>query len=185
MAWSDLTDTQMVSFTDAQTSGFTLNSGQSQVTSNQCMTKAEILAKYNVSATSISGYANNQLVPKGAWGFSGIMTVGGENYNYGYSLAANIGAMTNTDLSDICGAGSVLTTLGYNVSSDQLYININNGSTTVRPNGWRSLQIGATTYFRLDFAENSSPGPNWKWSLDTNNNAIGTTIGAKRSVIIT
>lgn len=64
MAWSDLTDSQMVSFTDAQTSGFSLNSGQSQVTSNQCMTKSEALAKYNIT---ISGYTDNQLVPKSAW----------------------------------------------------------------------------------------------------------------------
>ena len=64
MAWEDLASNQMVSFTDAQTSGFTLKSGQSHVTSNQCMTKSEILTKYNVT---ISGYADNQLVPKSAW----------------------------------------------------------------------------------------------------------------------
>ena len=55
---------QMVTFTEAQSLGFSLKSGQSHVTSNQCMTKADILAKYNVT---ISGYADNQLVPRGAW----------------------------------------------------------------------------------------------------------------------
>lgn len=55
---------QMVTFTQAQSLGFALKSGQSHVTSNQCMTKTEILAKYNVT---ISGYADNQLVPRSAW----------------------------------------------------------------------------------------------------------------------
>ena len=55
---------QMVTFTQAQSLGFALKSGQSHVTSNQCMTKADILAKYNVT---ISGYADNQLVPRSAW----------------------------------------------------------------------------------------------------------------------
>ena len=61
---------QMVTFTQAQSLGFALKSGQSHVTSNQCMTKADILAKYNVT---ISGYADNQLVPRSAWvsGFVG------------------------------------------------------------------------------------------------------------------
>ena len=55
---------QMVTFTQAQSLGFALKSGQSHVTSNQCMTKADALAKYNVT---ISGYADNQLVPRSAW----------------------------------------------------------------------------------------------------------------------
>jgi hypothetical protein len=64
MPWNDLASNQMVSFIDAQTSGFPLKSGQSHVTSNQCMTKSEILTKYNVT---ISGYDDNQLVPKNGW----------------------------------------------------------------------------------------------------------------------
>lgn len=64
MSWAALANNQMVTFTNAQTSPFSLKSGQSPVTSNQCMTKANILEKYNVT---ISGYANNQLVPKIDW----------------------------------------------------------------------------------------------------------------------
>jgi hypothetical protein len=58
---------QMVTFTQASSLGFTLNAGQSHVTSNQCMTKSAALAKYNLSAGSMSGFANNQLVPRSAW----------------------------------------------------------------------------------------------------------------------
>jgi hypothetical protein len=64
MPWNDLANNQMVSFTDAQTSGFSLKPGQSQVTSNQCMTKDEITTKYYVA---VSGYSGNQLVPKSDW----------------------------------------------------------------------------------------------------------------------
>lgn len=67
MSWASLAANQMVSFTDAQGSGFGLNASQSHVTSEQCMTKAEIIAKYNVSSASMASYANNQLVPKQAW----------------------------------------------------------------------------------------------------------------------
>jgi hypothetical protein len=63
---------QMVSFTQVQSLGFTLNAGQSHVTSNQCMTKSESLAKYNLDASAMGSYANNQLVPRSAW-VSGIV----------------------------------------------------------------------------------------------------------------
>ncbi|MFV8347256.1 hypothetical protein [Flavobacterium sp. ZB4P13] len=65
---------QMVSFTAAQSLGFALKAGQSHVTSNQCMTKSEALAKYNLDASAMNSYASNQLVPKSAW-VSGITGV--------------------------------------------------------------------------------------------------------------
>jgi hypothetical protein len=58
---------QMISFSQAQSLGFALNAGQSHVNSTQCMTKADALAKYNLSASAMSSYANNQLVPRSAW----------------------------------------------------------------------------------------------------------------------
>lgn len=64
MAWGDLAGNQMVSFTDAQSSGFILNGGQNHVTSNQCMTKDDWIAKYNIVAGNLSGLAGNQLVQK-------------------------------------------------------------------------------------------------------------------------
>lgn len=67
MAFSNLAANQMVSYTDAQSGGFTLNSGQSHVTSNQCMTKSDALTKYNLDPAPMSSYANNQLVPKSTW----------------------------------------------------------------------------------------------------------------------
>lgn len=67
MAWSNLLSNQMVSFSEAATSGFTLQSGQSHGSSNQLMTKADALAKYVLNASNMSGYANNQLVPKSVW----------------------------------------------------------------------------------------------------------------------
>jgi hypothetical protein len=63
MPWNDLASNQMVSYTDAQTSPFILKPGQSSVTSNQCMTRLDIVTKYNVQ----SGLPDNQLVPKSAW----------------------------------------------------------------------------------------------------------------------
>lgn len=68
MAFSNLASNQMVSFTEAQSSGFSLNVNQSQETSNKCMTKDETLAKYNLNASLMSTYSSNQLVPKSVWG---------------------------------------------------------------------------------------------------------------------
>ncbi len=67
MAWGNLADNQMVSYTDAQGGGFILNSGQTAVTSNQCMTKNDALTKYNLNPTNMSSYGDLQLVPKSAW----------------------------------------------------------------------------------------------------------------------
>jgi len=61
MAWSDLANNQAISFTDIQTSGFVLKTGQSHVTSNQCMTRDDIVNKYCVNVTFT---ANNQLAVK-------------------------------------------------------------------------------------------------------------------------
>jgi hypothetical protein len=44
-----------------------LNPGQSSVNSNECLTKAQALAKYNLNAGSMSAYASNQLVPRSVW----------------------------------------------------------------------------------------------------------------------
>lgn len=67
MSWAGLASNQMVTFTNAQGGGFTLNAGQSNVTSDQCMTKSDALTKYNLDASAMSAYANNQLVPKSTW----------------------------------------------------------------------------------------------------------------------
>jgi uncharacterized membrane protein YjdF len=61
---------QMVSFTQAQSLGFSLNPGQNHVSSNQCMTKSQALSKYNLDQSAMSSYASNQLVPRSAWVFS-------------------------------------------------------------------------------------------------------------------
>ena len=65
---------QMVTFTQAQSLGFSLKSGQSNVTSNQCMTKSDALAKYNLDANAMASYASNQLVPKSVW-INGVVGV--------------------------------------------------------------------------------------------------------------
>jgi hypothetical protein len=91
MAWSSLAANQIPTFTDLQTSGFTLNSGQSAVTSNECVTKANALAKYNLSSTAMNSFASNQLVPKSAYA-SGAVT--------SYSYTVKLG----TTLTNVCTA---------------------------------------------------------------------------------
>jgi sulfur carrier protein ThiS len=82
MAWNDVGQEQMVSYTDAQTGGFLLKANQSQVDSNQCMTKNDALTKYLLRPENMAAYTNNQLVPKKEWvagltqlssGFNGLV----------------------------------------------------------------------------------------------------------------
>ena len=92
---------QMVTFTQAQSLGFSLKSGQSHVTSNQCMTKSDALAKYNVT---ISGYADNQLVPKSAW----VSVVVGIPFSTNYYYFNN--------KSEVCASGSVHSHTEYTIN---------------------------------------------------------------------
>jgi len=88
MAWNDLLDNQMVSFTDLQSSGFSLNPGQSHriTLTNQCITKSESLVKYNIKATNLSIYADNQLIPKTSNGIINLVpnSIGCEKWSCDY-----------------------------------------------------------------------------------------------------
>lgn len=75
MSWASLASNQMVSYTDAQGGGFTLQSGQSSVTSNQCMTKNDALTKYVLDSSYMDSYSSNQLVPKSQWVSGGIASI--------------------------------------------------------------------------------------------------------------
>lgn len=67
MPWATLASNQMVSYTDAQGGGFTLQPSQSAVTSNQCMTKTDATTKYVLDTSYLTAYASNQLIPKSVW----------------------------------------------------------------------------------------------------------------------
>ena len=95
---------QMVTFTQAQSLGFALKSGQSHVTSNQCMTKSDALAKYNVDADAMSSYANNQLVPRSAW----VSVVVGIPFSTNYYYFNN--------KSEVCASGSVHSHTEYTIN---------------------------------------------------------------------
>lgn len=64
MAFNDLASNQAVSFTNAQTSGAPLLPGQSHTTSNEIMTKSDLVAKYSVlpSNSFLSPKSPNQTV---------------------------------------------------------------------------------------------------------------------------
>jgi hypothetical protein len=96
MAWNDLASNQIPTFTDLQTSGFTLNAGQSAVTSNECLTKTEALAKYNLSTSLMSSYASNQLVPKSNYASGSVNSYAFELERYGYSTALESCSGTNS-----------------------------------------------------------------------------------------
>lgn len=67
MAWNSLANNQLVTEEDASQSPIPLKAGQSHGSGNRCMTKTEMLTKYNVNPSSVTLYSSNQLVPKSGW----------------------------------------------------------------------------------------------------------------------
>lgn len=62
MAWSNLSSNQFVSYTDAQTSG--ISTKTTLPTSNQWMTKDNVITYLNVDTSYLASYSSNQFVPK-------------------------------------------------------------------------------------------------------------------------
>jgi hypothetical protein len=122
MPWIDLLSNQMVSFTDAQTGGFTLKAGQSNENSLRCMTKAEALAKYNLVAASMSAYADNQLVPKITWVPVAVpLPVTGLNWTTTTGGYTNNNTLVGEPLSGITGCESA----GWVITNNNLKVRFN------------------------------------------------------------
>jgi|GEM_PF-2289430 len=85
---------EMVSFTQAQNLGFSLNLGQSHVTSNQCMTKLEATTKYSLNTSLLNSYASNQLIPRSVWADCSVKI---SPTTYKRFLCHNLGADTTLD----------------------------------------------------------------------------------------
>ena len=99
MAWGDLASNQMVSYADATDSGFTLQPGQTNPGTLQCMTKNDALTKYVLDSSYMTSYASNQLVPKSTW-VSGIV---GNSFIFG--------STGSTSSSGACGLSNTGLTL--------------------------------------------------------------------------
>lgn len=95
MAWNDLASNQIPTFTDLQTAGFALKAGQSHVTSNECITKSQALAKYNLSTSLMGNFSNNQLVPKSNYG----TTVTSYSFDFSSAFANGILALNASSVS--------------------------------------------------------------------------------------
>jgi hypothetical protein len=137
---------QMVSFTQAASLGFTLQSGQSHVTSNQCMTKSDALAKYVLSTTPMQPYSSNQLVPRNTWStaataYSYIFG----NYNFETSASACSGGNTGMTLYSPSATLVVNSKLYYNSQMTEVVDEVEmggnwykSGNTTYRIQGYYS-----------------------------------------------
>jgi hypothetical protein len=107
MAWSDLADNQMVSFNDAQSSGASLKAGQSHVNSDKCMTRLEIVTKYNVELSDVL-FADNQLCTKFSWGIYGSnSSFSSLNQNIPYMILYGMGADPNGDVYAVSSTGQI------------------------------------------------------------------------------
>lgn len=116
MSWSALANNQMVNQDDAQSSPFSLNSGQSHGSGQLCFTKAMALTKYNLDASAMSAYASNQLVPKQVWA-SGSVTPTPVGYTFSQ--------FSDGDWTAVCGlpaSGNTFWSLAASLSlGDTLY----------------------------------------------------------------
>jgi hypothetical protein len=105
MAWGDLAINQMVSYADAQTSGFSLNPGQTNPGTLQCMTKNDAFTKYNLSTNSnTDALASNQLMQKSFWqgpsvSYSYFLGINWDGSGYDYSDYSNGNCVSNNSYS--------------------------------------------------------------------------------------
>lgn len=115
MAWSSLANNQMVSYLDAQTSGFTIKPGQTNPGTNKCMTKDEAFAMYYLTATAnTNALASNQLIQKSFWTAATLLPY---SYTFYYASAdgdPNWGGFNTS--SEACAATSFSATV-YSSSS--------------------------------------------------------------------
>lgn len=125
MAWSSLSSNQMVSYTDAQGGGFTLRPGESSVTSNQCMTKSQALAKYYLVDSNMASYSNNQLVPKSGWVVATY-----------YTITSTTGSATNTGACSLPGTVGFVNTFYVQISTNRVFTNSELTSPLVGFNYW-------------------------------------------------
>ena len=187
MAFSNLLSNQMVNETDAQSGGFTLKSGQSNVTSTLCMTKLSALTRYNLTVALMSGYLDNQLVPKSVWQsavvaeYNATMTVGNSFSSYGFRRGG-FGALSSEDMGTI-QSGARLREMYFQNNATRPYLQILiEGSTTVEPI-FSSVSMGSSTYARSDFAiSHGNNSPLWFYVVYTSTNPFGFTTGATRAI---
>ena len=88
MAWSSLLPNQMVTEEDMIQSGMPLKANQTHGSGNKCMTKLELLDRYNLDVEKLNNYSNSQLVQRQDI-VSGVAII----YSYGISR----GASTSSD----------------------------------------------------------------------------------------
>ena len=80
MAWSSLLPNQMVTEGDMAQSGMPLKAGQNHGSGNRCMTKLELLNRYNLDVEKLNNYSNSQLVQR-----QDIVSGVAIRYSYGIS----------------------------------------------------------------------------------------------------
>lgn len=126
MAWNDLQPNQMVNGNDATTGGF-VQIGPTNA-ANECYTKARALATYQLNASNMASFADNQLVPKNIWAsgvivfnfatlaYSGLNGMGGFNSNF------NTARTVGTSNDQTTGGVSSATKIGASYSVDRMFI---------------------------------------------------------------
>ena len=80
MAWSSLLPNQLVTEGDMAQSGMPLKAGQNHGSGNRCMTKLELLNRYNLDVEKLNNYSNSQLVQR-----QDIVSGVAIRYSYGIS----------------------------------------------------------------------------------------------------
>ena len=64
MAWSSLSSNQLVTEGDMAQSGMPLKAAQNHGSGNKCMSKLELLDRYNLDVEKLNNYSNSQLVQR-------------------------------------------------------------------------------------------------------------------------
>jgi hypothetical protein len=191
MAWNNLSPFQIANFTDIQTSGFSLLPGQSHITSNKCMTRSEIMSKYDVWVSN--AYASNQIIPKRNINFLRYDTLyvgkSGSMYGYRHPDTGGLGSWATPFITN------PTTTIGTAITQDDtspfayivglyhlnniLLFSIKRASTTLPLDRWNIMVINGIRFNKSDFTTYQSyDSSEISYDLRPIANPFGTTAGA-------
>ena len=137
MAWSSLLPNQMVTEGDMAQSDMPLKANQPHGSGNRCMTKLELLDRYNLDVEKLNNYSNSQLVQR-----QDIVSGVAIRYSYGISR----GLATSSDACKSVTIDVVFITSVADIG-DVCYISASGNTVFVgNPTKWYKINNGYVAY---------------------------------------
>ncbi len=135
MAWSSLLPNQMVTEGDMAQSDMPLKPGQNHGSGNKCMTKLELLSKYDLNVVELASYSDSQLVQR--------QDIIGSKLVIRYSYGISIGVSNRFDACNLVTMDVVFlnSTSAYDIAIGDICYTSASGDTVFVGNPYKWYQV--------------------------------------------